>query len=199
MLQLGLNLMVPSWGGPMSQLGQALGGGFAAGGRAQQLNTEQQQTDEDRAGKKEDRASVNALRGAQTEKTLAEAETEKSGESARSRRLRGKTPTVLDELAASANLGPKGKAYVAQRLKTINQEDLLGEDDASPSEKFNQILTEAQKLDAPSAPAKAPNVGGTETVTGVPIVKNIAEAQKLPSGTKFRIEVNGKMMEGTVP
>lgn len=199
MLQLGLSLLTPSWGDSLSQIGQAVGQGMAAGGRAQQLNRAEEQRVEAKADKDEDRA----LKARKTEAEIGriEADTDdiRSGESSRSRRLRGKQPTVIDEAAAAAGLGPKGKAYLAQRIKTLNQEDLLGTEDADPVAKFNTIIEEAKKLDAPSAPAKAPNVGGTETTQGVPVVKSLAEAKKLPSGTKFMIERNGKLMEGVVP
>jgi hypothetical protein len=203
MLQLGLNLMTPSWGNSLSQIGQAVGGGAAAAGRAAQLNT----NEEDRQRGIQIEAANQKLK---TEKTGADVEESKakagyykanaedlaSGESSRSKRLKGKQPTTLDEAAASANLGPKGKLYLSQRLKTLNQEDILGTGDSDPTEKFNTILAEAQKLDTPT---KAPNVGGTETLEGLPFIKTPADAKKLPSGTKFLFEHNGKVTRGTAP
>lgn len=199
MLQMAASLMVPQWGGTMSQIGQAFGQGMGAAGRAGQLNDSATQRALAQADKDETRALQTRKVEADIEKTKAETQDIQSGESSRSRRLRGKQPTVLDEAAAAANLGPKGKAYLAQRIKTLNQEDLLGEENADPVEKFNQIITEAQKLDAPSAPAKAPNVGGTEQAPTMPIIKTVEDAKKLPSGTKFLFDQNGRMMIGTAP
>ena len=206
MLQIGLNLMTPSWGNSLSQIGQAVGGGAAAAGRAQQLNT----NEEDRQRGIQTEAANQKLKtgktGADIEESKAKAanyrasaEDLASGESSRSKRLKGKQPTTLDEAAASANLGPKGKLYLAQRLKTLNQEDILGTGDIDPTEKFNTILAEAQKLDIPAKPATAPNVGGTETLDSLPFIKTPADAKKLPSGTKFLFEHNGKVTRGVAP
>lgn len=198
MLQMGLGLMTPSWGNTMSQIGQAVGGGVAAAGRAQQINENDEKTAKKEATSEEDRALKNRNLEANLEQTEEETRQLKSGESSRAKRLGKKQPTVLDEAAAAANLGPKGKAYLAQRLKTLNTDDLLG-DETDPVEKFNKIIGEAQKLDAPAAPAKVPNVGGVDTATNLPIIKTPEEAKKLKSGTKFLFEQNGKMIEGTAP
>ncbi len=188
MLQIGLNLMTPQWGDGISQIGQALGGGMAAGGRANQLNDANTRRAEADADKDADRSLRARKINADIEHTEAQTEDLKTGESSRSRRLRGKQPTVIDEAAAAAGLGAKGKAYLATRIKTLNKDDLLGTEDTDPVAKFNQILEEAKKLDAPSAPAKVPNVGGTETATSLPIMKTPEEAKKLSSGTKFLFE-----------
>jgi len=188
MLQMALQLMTPSWGNTMSQIGQAVGGGASAAGRATQLNEAEARRVENEADSDEDRGLKRRATEASIAKTEAETKEIASGESSRSRRLRGKQPTIVDEAATAANLGPKGKLYLAQRLKTLNKDDLLGEEDEDPTAKFNKILSEAQKLDAPSAPAKAPNVGGTETATSLPIIKTPEEAKKLTSKTKFLFE-----------
>ncbi len=209
MLQLGLNLMVPTWGNSLSQIGQAAGGGVAAAGRATELNEAEEEKQYKRGLGEEDRDLKRRKIESEIGKTDAETDEIKSGESSRSRRLRGRQPTVLDDAAAAANLGPKGKAYLAQRIKTINQEDLLGNEDADPVEKFNKIIAEAQKLDAPAAPAKAPNTG-TETVSGVdakklPLFDTPADVKKaiadktLKKGDSFRFMQNNKEVIGKVP
>jgi hypothetical protein len=205
MLQAGLALMVPTWGNSLSQIGQAAGQGAAAAGRAENINTQEQR----RVEGQEDRALNREGKEADIDKTKAETAEIKSGESSRSRRLRGKTPSVLDEAANAAGLGAKGKAYLQQRLKSLNEEDLLGED-ADAVERFNQIIAEAKRVDAPTAspaapaatpvtPAKAPNIGGTEQATNLPLIKSPEEAAKLKPGTRFLYEKDGKLLPGRVP
>ncbi len=200
MLQLGASLMVPQWGDGLSQLGQAWGQGMAAAGRANAMNTAEDRRVENEQQQNEDRANKKQVQDAQVRHLDAQTNDLNSGESSRARRARGKTPSVIDEAAAAANLGPKGKAYFAQRLKSLNQEDLLGEDTDTVAT-YNKIIEEAQKLDAPAAPANAPNVGGTETKTSLPVVKSPEEAMKLAPGTQFLFEdpKTKKVVLGTVP
>lgn len=207
LMQIGLSLMVPQWGGTLSNIGQAVGQGAAAGGRAQQLNQAEAERVSKEARIGEESAAKIGLQKAETEKASAEAATERSGESARARRLRGKQPSVLDMAADAAGLGPKGKLYLQQRVKSINQEDLLDEDE-TPTSKFQTILDDAKKLDASpegTTPAPVPQpkgtpTAGTQTVQGVPLVSSLDEAKRtLPKGAKFNIMVKGQLHEGTVP
>lgn len=206
MMQIGLSLMTPSWGNSLSQIGQAVGGGVGAAGRAAGINEAEDDRQRNIANQAEDRALKAQKTGADVEESKAkaglygaQAEDLQSGESSRSKRLKGKQPTNLDEAAAAANLGPKGKLYLSQRIKTLNAEDILGTGDSDPTEKFNQILAEAQKLDVPVKTPAAPNVGGTETIESLPLVKTPADAKKLKSGTKFLFEQNGRIVRGTAP
>jgi hypothetical protein len=205
MLQMGLALMTPQWGNAFSQLGQAGSEGVAASGRAAKTNEAEARRVDTEDENDTTAAQKSRLTEAQINKTEAEAEYIGSGESSRSKRLRGKNPTVLDVLAESEKLGPKGKAYLAQRVKSLNNEDVLGDEDADPTVRFQAMVDEAKKLDGvETKEAKPPNVGGTETAQGVdakslPLVTSLEEAKKLPSGSAFRILRNGQEMIGKVP
>lgn len=128
MLQTGLNLMVPQWGGPMANIGSAVGAGAEAVDNSQKA---------DQATKLAN-AKVDVERARVAKIGLGK---KGASESSSSKRLKAKTPA--QEFAAG--LSPEGSLYFTQRLKDLNKP---GEDDSvTPDAKFQQIMSETQNVD----------------------------------------------------
>lgn len=129
LLQTGLNLMVPQWGGPMAQIGAAVGEGAEAVGRGREETNKR---------KLEERKMANE-----------EAKTRKiglgrKGATASSASKKLKSPMQ----ALTGNLSPEAGVFFSQRIKDLNK---LGEADDGSSEsadtKMAQIMRETEVVD----------------------------------------------------
>jgi hypothetical protein len=155
MLQAGLNLMTPSWGGPMANIAGAIGSGAEAIDRAsttrqtEQLNNKKLQLEE---------ARVNKIglgrKGASS--------------SSGSKRIKEKTPG--QEFAST--LSPEGALFFNQRLKDLNK---AGEDEnETADQRMQKILQETQTVDkrarAARGQAKSEEIPDTllQQVAGTP-------------------------------
>lgn len=140
MLQMGLNLMVPQWGGPLEQLGQAFGSGAEAVGRRQAA--------EDEAAAVDREAEAAGLKNRALSALVTQRE--EAAETSRAKRLKGETEkkggsTAAERLAVQLGLGPKGRLILEAELK--NRLDPL--DEAS----LDDILTRAKAADGTAAAA----------------------------------------------
>lgn len=128
LLQTGLNLMVPQWGGPLANIGSAVGGGAEAVGRSQT-----QQTKERMEQEKLDIARTRANNVGLGRKGA-------TGSSA-GKRLKDKTPAQN----FAAGLSPEASLYFNQRLKDLNKVDT--ENNETPDAKYSKILAETKAID----------------------------------------------------
>lgn len=181
MLQTGLNLMVPQWGGPIAQIGQALGQGAEAVQRREAGLQAQQNKGLDTQLKQSQIAATNALTSARKE----------SAETSRAKRVKGGSTgtSQYERLAAQLGLGPEGSAYFKERLKDIEEVDpldaQLGAPVISPMEQFAQALEEARQLDQKSAGKNGETVPATASPEISPKYKkgDIVEGR---NGVKWR-------------
>ena len=121
LLQTGLNLMAGGFGSPVQQFAAAAGGGGEAVGRFNKLDQARQE--------------------ANNETGLTQEKLEIARESSRTKRLREKN--TAEE--AVAGMHPQARAFYKQRLKSLNQEDIL--DDTSPTDRYAQIMKETKTID----------------------------------------------------
>lgn len=153
LLQTGLNLMVPQWGGPMAQIGAAVGEGAEAVGRGREETNKRKLEERKMANEEEKTRKVGLGR---------------KGASASSASKKLKTPG--QEFAA--NLSPEGALFFNQRLKDLNKLD--AETGESAASKMDQILAETRKVDqrarAGRGQAKSEEIPDTslEAVAGTP-------------------------------
>jgi hypothetical protein len=150
LLQTGLNMLVPQWGGPLAQFGQAAGGGAEAVGRLGASRQAQSESGLDLQLKNAQIQATNALTTARGE----------SAETSRVKRLKGASDgsTQYERMVKDLNLGPKGSAYFKEAIKSLSEEDILGVDDRTPLQKFEDILSESRALDGEGE--GAPPAGG---------------------------------------
>lgn len=133
LLQAGLNMMVPSWGGPLANIGQAVGAGAEAVGRGREAD---QKTKLDNAKLDVERARVSKMglgkKGA--------------GESSSSKRLKEKTP----QQRIAAGLSPEGAMFFQTRLKQMNKMAAPDDEGNTPdaSNTFDQIMAETKRVDS---------------------------------------------------
>jgi hypothetical protein len=164
MLQMGLNMMVPQWGGPLEQIAMGFGSGAEAVGRRQAGLDEQTALEAEQRNADLKNQSLQALTSQRTE----------AAETSRSKRLKGtagKQPsTEFERLAAKLQLGPKGQALFKAGLKNLN--DPLDERDEATQ--LEELLAQAQAADAePGAtPGAAPTAGGPKAAPPVGTIMN---------------------------
>lgn len=133
LLQTGLNLMVPSWGGPLAQIGSAVGAGAEAVGRGQETD---QKTKMSNAKLQLEQQRVNKMglgrKGA--------------SESSGSKRLKEKTP--MQQFAAG--LSPEGTMFFQTRMKQLNKMAAPDEEGNTPdaASSFDQIMAETKRVDS---------------------------------------------------
>lgn len=128
LLQAGLAMMVPQWGGPVAQIGQALGQGAEAVQRGQEIDTR--------------RATQNKQLDLEQQKVnKIGLGRRKATESSGSKRMKERTPAQQ----MAANLSPEAAIYFNQRIKDLNN---TGDDESiTPDVKMSQIMEETKRVD----------------------------------------------------
>jgi|GEM_PF-5794309 len=141
MLQMGLSLMVPRWGGPLANIGMAAGEGAEAVGRAKK---EEQETAMGQKKLELEQARVDRMGSGR-----------RATESSRSKRVKEKKPLE----AFGENLSPEATLYFQQRLKNLKGESEVTNPDGttatlSEADQYNAILRETKVIDARSRAAR---------------------------------------------
>jgi hypothetical protein len=141
MLQMGLSLMVPRWGGPLANIGMAAGEGAEAVGRAKK---EEQETAMGQKKLELEQARIDKMGNGR-----------RATESSRSKRVKEKKPLE----AFGENLSPEATLYFQQRLKNLKGESEVTNPDGttatlSEADQYNAILRETKVIDARSRAAR---------------------------------------------
>lgn len=134
-LQAGLSLMVPQWGGPVAQIGKAIGEGAEAVGRGSEIETKDRVTQQKMDLDAERVRKIGLGRKG-------------ASESSSSKKLKKLTPMQ----ALSENLAPEASLYFNQRMKDLNKVGEADVDDKGNSithaQKYENILNETKRVDA---------------------------------------------------
>ena len=149
LLQAGISLMSPSWGGPLANIGQAVGQGAEAVGRAQEQQTAEQERKLNFSLKNRQVAASERRAGA------AETRAQAVATSSRSKRLQKQKP----EDRVVEGMSPEAQTFFRQRIKTMRDSlkpDPLNPDAAAPDATaiYNSILQETQLVDYRTRGAK---------------------------------------------
>lgn len=144
LMQFGLNLMTPQWGGELANLGMALGNAAQAYTRVKQSGQKDANT---ALATSKAEADIDAT------KALAEAR-RAAAETSKEKRLKSTTnrSTEFERLTDAMDIGPKGKLYLKEALKTLDEEDVLSDNNETIEQKYNRILNNARQLDGQALP-----------------------------------------------
>lgn len=131
MLQMGLSMMTPKWGGPLANIATSVGEGAEAIGRGR---------------KEKQEGELN-----QRKLDLEEARINKVGRGSSSSAAKLKSKKPIDQL--SENMTPEAALYFQQRLKNLKGEAEVTDAQGnvvklSESEQFNRLMTETKAIDA---------------------------------------------------
>lgn len=149
-LQAGLSLMVPQWGGPVAQIGKAIGEGAEAVGRGSEIETKDRVTQQKMDLDAERVRKIGIGRKG-------------ASESSSSKKLKKLTP----QQQMAENLSPEASLYFGQRMKDLNKTGEADVDEKgnsiSSAQKYEKILAETkamdQKVRAARGQARADEIG----------------------------------------